>query len=592
MRNRLMVRLVALVACVLSPLAHAGPAMDVVDTDLKPLIAQAVRNPDAFAVPIERQVTTATAGEWGVEHGMATWRYAVRIPGAVSTSFHAGTVQLPVDAVLTVTAADQVYVYTAPQLVAGQLWSHVAPGDELHLSLTLPLEGRKETVFVIDELQAGYRGLGGAPSHPYYRTLVEQGAAATATDCVQNYECSKTSANDGPGRATMAVVVANAEECTGTLLNDVPGDYANYVLTARHCEDPSGNGRENPDASRLTFYWNATTPCGQTLASIYSAATSTTAGATTLVEQMDAWLVKLNSKPPSGVYYAGWDAIGSAVVGGYGIHHAEQNAKQYVAWYGQADYQTATFNGMTGGQQFQSETAFWGVNPQLGREGRGASGSALFDAGNHVVGSLTGGSSACPTSPPTPPSAQGISAYYTALKVTYNSTVDRSSTFPTATMAQYLDPGHTGVLVNDGREGPMPPAPPSVAISASPTTITLGGSATLTWSSAGADACVASGAWSGAQATSGSAKETPGAAGTVTYTLTCTNGGGSVARSASVVVNQSSGGAGGGGGGGRGGGGAFGFAELAGLVAAAALGGRVRGRSRLGTRPIGTEPKS
>ncbi len=581
MRNRLVVQLVALVACVLNPLAHAVPAIDVVDTDLKPLIAQAVRNPASFAVPIARQVTTATAGEWTVERGVATWRYAVRIPGAVSMSFHARTVQLPADAVFTVTAADQVYVNTAWQLAAGQLWSHVAPGDQLYLSLTLPLEERKDTVFVIDEFQAGYRGLGRAPSHPYYRTLVEQGAAATATDCVQNYECSKTSANDGPGRATMAVVIADAEECTGTLLNDVPGDYTNYVLTARHCEDPTGNGRENPDASRLTFYWNATTPCGQTLASIYSAATSTTAGATTLVEQMDAWLVKLSSQPPSGVYYAGWDATGSAVMGGYGIHHAEQNAKQYVVWYGQAVYQTATFNGTTtGGQQYQSETAFWGVNPQLGREGRGASGSALFDDSNRVVGSLTSGSSACPTSPPTPPSAQGISAYYTALKVTYNSTVDRSSTFPTTTMAQYLDPGHTGVLVNDGKEAPALPAPPSVTISASPTTITLGGSTTLTWSSMGADTCVASSGWSGTQATSGSANETPAGAGVVTYTLSCTNGGGSVARSASVVVNQKSGGSASGSGGGGGYGGALGFGELAGLVAAA-FGRRVRGRSRL-----------
>ena len=39
--------------------------------------------------------------------------------------------------------------------------------------------------------------------------------------------------------------------------------------------------------------------------------------------------------------------------------------------------------------------------------------------------------------------------------------------------------------------------PAKVTLAASPATITLGGSATLTWSSTNATACTASGAWSG-----------------------------------------------------------------------------------------------
>src|SRR5581483_8057802 len=304
---RFCTRLVALIALSISPLALAGLAVETVDVDLKPLIAQAAHNPGAFAVPVPRQVTTAASGEWVEQGGVATWSFRIRIPEAVSISFHAREIRLPPDAVLTVLAADQVYVYTAKQLAAGELWSHIAPGNSLELRLRLPARERSVADLRIDQFQAGYRGLGGAPSHPYYRALVEQGRAAASAGCVENYECDKTAANDGPGRATMAVVIANQSQCTGTLLNDVAGDYANYVLTARHCEDPTGNGLENPDASRLTFYWNATTPCGQTLGTIYNSATSTTAGATTLVEQMDAWLVKLGSNPPTGVYYAGWD---------------------------------------------------------------------------------------------------------------------------------------------------------------------------------------------------------------------------------------------------------------------------------------------
>ncbi len=72
-----------------------------------------------------------------------------------------------------------------------------------------------------------------------------------------------------------------------------------------------------------------------------------------------------------------------------------------------------------------------------------------------------------------------------------------------------------------GNKGP-PPMPPTVSISVSPTTITAGQSATLTWSSTLAVSCAASGGWSGSEPLTGSQVVTPAASGSVTYTLTCT----------------------------------------------------------------------
>lgn len=80
-----------------------------------------------------------------------------------------------------------------------------------------------------------------------------------------------------------------------------------------------------------------------------------------------------------------------------------------------------------------------------------------------------------------------------------------------------------------------PPAP-TVSITVSPTSITLGHSSTLTWSSTNATACTASGNWSGAQTVSGSETLTPQANGTDTYTLTCAGGGGSGAGTATLTV--------------------------------------------------------
>jgi len=79
--------------------------------------------------------------------------------------------------------------------------------------------------------------------------------------------------------------------------------------------------------------------------------------------------------------------------------------------------------------------------------------------------------------------------------------------------------------------------PPPVTISINPTSIILSEQATLTWVSPGADSCTASGDWNGPEQTSGSTVEMPITAGTLTYTLTCSNSGGSTTSSAALTVN-------------------------------------------------------
>ncbi len=81
------------------------------------------------------------------------------------------------------------------------------------------------------------------------------------------------------------------------------------------------------------------------------------------------------------------------------------------------------------------------------------------------------------------------------------------------------------------------PAAPTLGIAAQPAAITLGQSTTRSWSSANATACSASGAWSGGQATSGEHAETPDAAGSVVYTLSCSGPGGTVVSAATVTVS-------------------------------------------------------
>ena len=78
-----------------------------------------------------------------------------------------------------------------------------------------------------------------------------------------------------------------------------------------------------------------------------------------------------------------------------------------------------------------------------------------------------------------------------------------------------------------------PPAAiaPTVSLTASPSSVTRGGSVTLNWSSTDANSCNAFGDWSGSKATAG--QESIVINSSVTFTLTCSSDGGSVSDSVS-----------------------------------------------------------
>jgi uncharacterized protein (TIGR03382 family) len=121
-------------------------------------------------------------------------------------------------------------------------------------------------------------------------------------------------------------------------------------------------------------------------------------------------------------------------------------------------------------------------------------------------------------------------------------------------------------------------AAPTLTLQANPATVGAGQSATLTWTTTGANSCIASGDWAGNLATSGS-QSTGALNATSTFVLACSGPGGSVTRQASVAVE-----AGGGlpapGGGANSAGGGGGMTPLA-LLTLLALAGRRRRPGRL-----------
>lgn len=87
----------------------------------------------------------------------------------------------------------------------------------------------------------------------------------------------------------------------------------------------------------------------------------------------------------------------------------------------------------------------------------------------------------------------------------------------------------------DSGSGQGSAAAPMVTLSASAQEINEGGSVSLTWNASDADACTASGGWSGALSTSGSQNVGPLSQGT-TFSLNCSGPGGSALEMISVSV--------------------------------------------------------
>src|SRR5665213_200064 len=437
--------------CASAPGFAAG-SHEVLRTDLAPLIDEAAKSREQFAVNIPHPLTSANHGAWSVAGGTALWRYSIQIPSAVSLSFHATRAALPADAVLTVRAGSILYNYRPRDLRHGELWSRIARGNALDLTLRVPVSERSQVKFEIVSFQAGYRGLGGGTvNHPHYDQILQAAAGAVNASCVVNYACDITANNTAPGKTTLGLVIGNLFQCTGVLLNDVPGDNTPYVLTARHCQSGKLGGGNPGAATGVTVYWDASSTCGQALGSLYDPGIVTQSGATTVVEQQDMWLLKLDESPlVTDAYLAGFDATGASVQGGYTIDHALGYDKQLTDWFGTAYAEQES--GVLGVSYLYD---FLEVVNATGNIGPGASGSALFDQNNRLVGTLSLGRSSgdssgyqsCPAASPSAPNGNNGTADFTALAATWNTTSDTTSSTGTATLQNVLDPANTGTRI-------------------------------------------------------------------------------------------------------------------------------------------------
>jgi len=245
--------------------------------------------------------------------------------------------------------------------------------------------------------------------------FVLKGAAEQT--CMVNVICrtAELGANFTNAENSVARIIftsgASSFLCTGGLLADtVTATQIPYFYTADHC---IGN---QTIASTMNFYWNyETTTCG-TSSTTAVLPSPQTGGATYLYSEpaatgTDISLVRINSAPPAGTFFAGWDS--SALANGatvYGIHHPEGFPKKVS-------------QGIKENQDTGQHQVGWSSGTTLG----GSSGSGLFtigaDGGWYLRGGLYGGNAACANSGN--PATSGNDDYYSRLDLSFTGKVDQ-----------------------------------------------------------------------------------------------------------------------------------------------------------------------
>ncbi len=183
----------------------------------------------------------------------------------------------------------------------------------------------------------------------------------------------------------------NSYLCTGTLLNDARSSGTPYFLSANHCISTQSV------ASTLTTDWfYRSTACNSGIQN--PGALRLNGGATLLfaTENTDTSFMRLNSRPPVGVVYAGSFYGGVPVqMGVAGVHHPKGDLQKVsvgtVQFYSNCSTDTCQSSTPDNGN-------FISTNWQQGTTEGGSSGSALFvgiGSRRYVSGQLLGGSTSC-----------------------------------------------------------------------------------------------------------------------------------------------------------------------------------------------------
>ena len=265
-------------------------------------------------------------------------------------------------------------------------WTPDLGSDEVTLEVELPPGVSEEAMDIsVPRVSHIFENLS-VPTEDELTAKINESAS-----CQLDATCYDAYANQRNAVARMMFTSdGNSYVCTGTLLNDSQSSGTPYFLTANHCISTQAEAT----SLQTDWFYRAPTCNSRTLS---DATTQRVNGAALLYASAstDTALLKLNDTPPTGAYFAGWDAtVAEAGLSVVGLHHPRGDLLKFSM--GTISGQTACFP--TSETQFSCDGTtgnYYRVTWSQGTTEGGSSGSALFKGGSQVIGTLYGGSSSC-----------------------------------------------------------------------------------------------------------------------------------------------------------------------------------------------------
>jgi PKD repeat protein len=418
-----------------------------------------------IGVPISVDVNPETAGTWTeLPNGDRIWRLEIESKGAKYIGVHYNSFRIPKNGKLFLYSADKsrlIGAFTSknnPKNV--EFANEMIPGDKVIIEYN-----ERATAPNTKRISQNILDLNISHIIYFYKGLSTSEEEKASEECEVNINCSPVGDDWQDEKRGVARIVMNGYLCSGTLINNTSQDCTPYFLTAYHC----GGSQTASEHYQWEFYFGyeastCTATTGTYQYSIIGCSVKTTSD---IDGGSDLQLVKLNSTPTEiqNPYYNGWDKSSTGSPSGCSIHHPAGDIKKISTY---TSTLTASSPNM-GGSQMQTNSAWkvaWTANDNgHGVTEGGSSGSPIFNPNGLIVGTLSGGSSAC--------DAQTSPDYYGRFNFHWTN----------GNLATYLDPTGTDATTLTGTNAPCGGV--EADFIGNPTTVVVGNTVTFTDNSTG-----------------------------------------------------------------------------------------------------------
>jgi hypothetical protein len=341
-----------------------------------------------YGTGIDANFDMENSGTWfDLGDGGRIWRLKIKVINALAIGIYYDNFYLPEGSRLYLYNEDKTQVlgaYTSDNNPPSGIFANeLVQGESVNIEYIEPSGLKDKAVISISQVCYAYR----AVSFPFLKTKTQE--YNSSDYCEVDVNCSEGNLWQNQKRGVVRISVkagATYGWCSGSLVNNTTLNCLPYILTADHCAE----GYSDEDLLSWIFYFNyerlscnnenETEPVPATITGSAFKANGGWSGS-------DFFLVLLQKYVPTTInpFFNGWRSTNVGSPSGVGIHHPAGDVKKI------STYTQSLTN---------SYTTHWSVKWATTTNGHGvteggSSGSPIFNNEGLVVGTLTGGLSAC-----------------------------------------------------------------------------------------------------------------------------------------------------------------------------------------------------